>query len=83
MKNRKSQLERLTPEQIEEITSHAERRRDVPRVTSQQVNMRLDGETLVRARKLAQTQGIPYTTYLTHLLKEDIDRLWKVFKKTG
>ena len=83
MKKRKSQLERLTSEQIEEITSHAERRRDVPRITSQQVNMRLDGETLVRARKLAQTQGVPYTTYLTRLLKEDIDRLWKVFKKTG
>lgn len=83
MKGKKSYLEQLSETQIEEITSRAEKRRNVPRIASQQVNMRLDGETLGRAKKLAQTQGVPYTTYLTHLLKEDINRLWKVFKKTG
>lgn len=79
----KSQLERLTAEQIEAITARAERNPNVPKVTSQQVNMRLDGETLTRAKKLAVAQGVPYTSYLTQLLKEDIERLWKVFKKTG
>ncbi len=83
MKERKSHLERLTTTQIEKITARAEKNPHVIQITSQQVNMRLDGETLVRAKKLAQTQSIPYTTYLTHLLKEDIERLWKVFKKTG
>jgi predicted DNA binding CopG/RHH family protein len=83
MKGRKSKLEQLTSAQIEEITARAEKNPNVPRVTSQQVNMRLDGETLARAKKLAVAQGIPYTSYLTHLLKEDIERLWKVFKKTG
>jgi predicted DNA binding CopG/RHH family protein len=83
MKNKKSILERLTRDQIEAITNRAERNRHVPRVTSQQVNMRLDGDTLQRAKKLAQAQGVPYTSYLTRLLKEDIERLWKVFKKTG
>ena len=83
MKARKSHLERLTSDQIEEITAHAEKNHNVPLVTSQQVNMRLDMETLGRAKKLAQTQGVPYTTYLTRLLKEDIERLWRVFKRTG
>jgi predicted DNA binding CopG/RHH family protein len=83
MKKNKSRLETLTSRQIEEITAHAEKRTDVPQVTSQQVNMRLDGETLGRAKKLAESQGVPYTSYLTRLLKEDIERLWDVFKKTG
>ena len=83
MKERKSQLERLTAHQIDEITTRAEKARNVPQVTSQQVNMRLDGETLARAKKLAVAQGVAYTSYLTRLLKEDIDRLWQVFKKTG
>lgn len=83
MKERKSHLEKLTAEQIEAITAKAEKSRNVPRVASQQVNMRLDGETLERAKELASVQGIPYTTYLTRLLREDIDRLWEVFKKTG
>ena len=83
MKGRRSQLERLTADQIEEITARAEKARNVPRVTSQQVNMRLDGETLARAKKLATAQGVPFTSYLTQLLKEDIERLWQVFKRTG
>ena len=83
MKERRSQLERLTANQIEEITARAEKARNVPQVTSQQVNMRLDEETLARAKKLAVAQGVPYTSYLTRLLKEDIERLWQVFKKTG
>jgi len=83
MKKNKSLLETLTPHQIEKITAHAEKRTDIPQVTSQQVNMRLDGETLGRAKKLAESQGVPYTSYLTRLLKEDIERLWEVFKKTG
>jgi len=83
MKNKKSILEKLTKVQIENITAHAEKRSDVPKLTSQQVNMRLDGNTLLRAKKLAKIQGVPYTSYLTRLLKEDIERLWEVFKKTG
>ncbi len=83
MKEKKSRLESLTSEQIEAITAQAEKSQNVPKVSSQQVNMRLDEETLERAKELAQAQGIPYTTYLTRLLREDIDRLWGVFKKTG
>lgn len=83
MSTPKSHLEKLTTKQIEKITAKAERKRNVPRVISQQVNMRLDGKTLQRAKELAQAQGIAYTTFLTRLLREDIDRLWDVFRKVG
>ena len=83
MKKRKnvSKLEKLSKEQIEEMTERAEGREDVPLVKSQQVNMRLKSDTLEKAKKLAAAQGIPYTSFLTQLLKEDIERLWGVFKK--
>ena len=83
MNARKSKLEQLTAQQIEKITQKAEKQKNVPLIASRQVNMRLDGETLERAKKLSLTQKVPYTTFLTRLLKEDIDRLWKVYKKTG
>lgn len=83
MKEQKSRLEGLTAHQIEEITARAEKNPNVSKIPSQQINMRLAGEVVLRAKKLARAQGIPYTTYLTRLLKEDIDRLWSVFKKTG
>ena len=83
MKKQKSSLEKLTKDQIEKITAHAEKRTNVTKISSQQVNMRLDEDTLQRVKKLAEAQGVPYTSYLTRLLKEDIERLWEVFKKTG
>jgi predicted DNA binding CopG/RHH family protein len=75
----RSKLETLTNEQIELITARAESRGDVPIVKSRQVNMRLSPETLSRARRMAEAQGKPLTTFLASLLKEDIERLWKVF----
>lgn len=78
-----SKLEKLTTKDIEEITAKAEKQKDVPLIKSSQVNMRLDEDTIHRAKKLAESQGIPYTTFLTRLLKEDIERLWGVFGKTG
>ena len=78
----KSKLESLTAQQIESITKLAESRRDVPLMTSKQVNMRLSPEVISRAKRLAETQGKPVTTFLASLLKEDIERLWKVFLPT-
>lgn len=37
--------------------------------------------TLEKVKKLAEAQGLQYTTFLARLLKEDIDRLWNVFDK--
>ena len=83
MRTRKTKLENLTAAQIESITSAANRRRGVPLLASRQVNMRLDPDTLEKVKKLAAVQGVPYTTFLARLLKEDIERLWDVFDKTG
>lgn len=83
MSTKKSRLESLTGEQIKRITNSVEKRRDIPLVTSRQVNMRLDAEILEKVMKLAKAQGLPYTTFLARLLREDIDRLWQVYKKTG
>ncbi len=80
MKTRKSRLEQLTAKEIEAITAHAEKNKNVPLVATQQVNMRLRTETLRRIKALASVRGIPYTTFLSRLLQEDIDRLWSVFK---
>ncbi len=81
MPKHKSRTEKLSKKQIEAMTAKAEGRNDVPLVASQQVNMRLKSETLEKARKLAAAQGLPYTSFLVRLLKEDIERLWGVFKK--
>lgn len=78
---KKNRLKDLTEKQIEQITLEAEKRTDVPLVKSQQINMRLKTDTLEKAKKLAAVQGIPYTTFLTRLIREDIARLWDVFKK--
>ena len=44
--------------------------------------MRLDGENLKRAQVLAKLQGIPYTTFLSQLIREDLERLWNIYNKT-
>jgi len=82
MKKKKIVLEKLSSKEIEEITSVAEKKKNVPLNKSQQVNMRLDSDHLERAQTLAKLQGLPYTTFLTQLLCEDLDRLWSVYKKT-
>lgn len=78
---KKSKLESLSKKQILEMEKRAAGREDIPVLHSQQVNMRLKGDTLAKAKKLAAAQGIPYTSFLKRLLREDIERLWSVFKK--
>jgi len=76
-------LESLTDQDLVMITEHAAKRRDVRLIASKQVNMRVSAETLAKAKKIAATQGKPVTTFLSSLLHEDIDRLWKVFNKVS
>lgn len=80
MKAKKSKLEKLSRRQIKAISAATEKRRDIPLVKSSQVNMRLDEQHLARAKALADAQGVPYTTFLTRLLCEDLDRLWAVYR---
>jgi len=78
-----SVLDTLTDKDIEMITEHAAKRRNVRLVASKQVNMRVSAETLAKAKKIAASQGEPVTTFLSSLLHEDIDRLWKVYNKVS
>lgn len=82
MKKKKSLLESLSKKDIDVITKEAEKRKDVPLIKSSQVNMRLNSEDLEHAQVLAKLEGIPYTTFLTQLLREDLDRLWNVYDKS-
>ena len=51
MKKKKSVLEKLSSKEIEEITSTAKKKKNVPLIKSQQVNMRLDSDHLEKARQ--------------------------------
>ena len=82
MKSKKIVLETLSSKEIDNITKLANKKRNVPLVKSQQVNMRLDSENLKRAQVLAKLQGIPYSTFLGQLIREDLQRLWSVYNKT-
>ncbi len=83
MRSRKTKLEHLTSTQIEKITAAANRKTRVPLIASRQVNMRMDAVTMGKVKRLAAAQGVPYTTFLARLLREDVERLWDVFDKTG
>lgn len=83
IKTKKSKLETLSYEQIEAITHSAEKRRNVPLVKSQQVNARIDATYLEKIKVMARAQRLPYTTFITKLIREDVDRLWSVFHKTA
>ena len=85
MKVRKTKLESLTSAQIEKITAKASKKKQVPLVISNQVNMRLDPGTIEKVKRLAQAQGVPYTTFLARLLKEvikDLPRFLVSFKNS-
>jgi len=82
MKSKKSILETLSSKDIEAITKSANKKKNVPLIKSQQVNMRLDSENLKRAQVLAKLQGIPYTTFLGQLIREDLQRLWTVYNNS-
>jgi len=76
-------LATLTPEEIEKVTKKIAKKRNVPLGLSKQVNMRLSPETMSRAKHLAATEGKAVTSYLAALLKEDIERLWRVAQGAG
>lgn len=82
-KKKKFKLDDLTTSQIERITRQADNKKNVPLVSSQQVNMRFNSILLEKVKELAETQGLPYTTFLALLLKEDIERLWKIYQKSS
>lgn len=70
----------LTDDQFNKIMDSVAKKKNVPLVKSEQVNMRLTKDMVFIAKKLAQRAKLPMTTFLTELLSEDLRRMWKVAK---
>ena len=77
----KSKLEKLTPKEIEAITQKTRRKNNVPLVVSKPAQISFNEELNAKIEVLSTAQGVPAKKFVTTLLKEDIDRLWKIYKK--
>jgi predicted DNA binding CopG/RHH family protein len=82
MKKKKSLLETLTYEEIEEITRKADAKPITHIINNEQVNLRVSPEYLKRIKTLAELEGLPYSTFVKKLLLADIDQLWSIHQKT-
>ncbi len=80
MKKRTS-VNDLTNRQFEEIMENASKRKNVPLIKSEQVNMRLSPDIVFMAKELSKRAKKPMTTFLAELLSEDLMRMWKVAKR--
>jgi aspartate carbamoyltransferase catalytic subunit len=68
----------LTKNDFEEIMEKASKKKKVPMIKSEQVNMRLTPDILKIAKELAKRSSKPMTTFLSELLVEDLKRIWKL-----
>ena len=68
----------LTSRQFEEIMDNVSKRKNVPLIKSEQVNMRLSPDIVFVAKQLAKRAKKPMTTFLAELLSEDLLRIWKL-----
>lgn len=82
MKKKKSLLETLTYDEIEEITRKADEKPITHIVNNEQVNLRVNSTYLKRIKTLAELEGLPYSTFVKKLLLADIDQLWSIHQKT-
>lgn len=78
MKKKVLSVNDLTKEDFEEITKAAKKKKNVPLIRSQQINMRLTEDLVKMAKVLAKRAGKPTTTFLSDLLREDLLRIWKL-----
>lgn len=77
---KKIAVNELSDNQFHEIMESVSKKKGVPIIKSEQVNMRLSPDLVFMAKKLAQRAKKPMTTFLTELLSEDLRRMWKVAK---
>ncbi len=75
---KKISVNNLTDQQFDEIMGKVSKRKDVPLIKSEQVNMRLSPDIVFVAKQLAKRAKKPMTTFLAELLAEDLLRIWKV-----
>jgi predicted DNA binding CopG/RHH family protein len=67
----------LTKADFDEIMEAVGKKKNIPLIKSEQINMRLEPEVIKIAKILAKRAGKPTTTFLSELLKEDLSRIWK------
>jgi hypothetical protein len=79
----KSKLEKLTAGEIEAVTRKSMRKKKVPLVVSKPTQISLDKTISSKVEVLSAADGIPADKFVNRLLKEDINRLWKKFRRAG
>ena len=77
-KKKKISVTQLSEHDFDEIMSAVNKKKNVPLIKSEQINMRLSPEILKVAKSLAERAGKPTTTFLSDLLKEDLLRIWRL-----
>jgi hypothetical protein len=73
-------VNQLSKSDLDEIMLSVEKKKNIPLVKSEQINMKLSPEILNVAQKLAKRAGKPTTTFLSELLKEDLLRIWRLIR---
>ena len=77
----KSKLENLTAREIETITRKTMRKKNVPLVVSKSPQISLDKTTSAKVEVLSSALGVPTERFVNELLKENVNRLWKKYRK--
>jgi hypothetical protein len=78
-KNKKNiSVNSLTKSDFDEIMENSLKKKNVPVIKSEQVNMRLSPDILKIAKELAKRSKKPVTTFLSDLLIEDLKRIWNL-----
>ena len=77
----KSKLEKLSTKEIEMITRKIMRNKKVPLVVSKPAKISLDDKISAKVEVLSSAQGLSADRFVNKLLKEDVDRLWKKYRR--
>ena len=73
-------VKHLSDDDFREIMASVDRKKKVPLIKSEQINMRLAPDIVKVAKELAKRAGKPTTTFLSDLLREDLLRIWKLIR---
>ncbi len=80
MAKKTASVNQISDADFQEIMSAVDKKKKVPLVKSEQINMRLSPDVVKVAKELAKRAGKPMTTFLSELLREDLLRIWKLIR---
>lgn len=80
MTKKRFSVNQLNKEDFKEIMSSVDKKKKIPVIKSEQINMRLSPDVIKVAKALAKRAGKPTTTFLSDLLKEDLMRIWRLLR---